>query len=321
MNTSHLDISKLEKIRYIGNDVISACPACRENDKDSNRDNLRIFSSGAFNCIAHPKEREHNQRIFQLVGVLGERSPDPTEQREWKQRRAREHQRERDEAAILNAARKHREAIINRYHWEPDDVWEDSPQRIDCPLVESDPRHFLSSLFPEDAILWTGQVHESGKLTHRSQWKSCAEWQQTHEPIGPMTTPAIWLPGIHSRSAGNILSSPYTVLDFDGFDGVKPATHDDLKRHISASLALIRWLREGMDWQLAAMLFTGSKSIHAWFHTPSSETLASLQTAAPALGIDAGLIARPEHPCRLPGWKHEKTGRPSHILWLQTPIP
>jgi hypothetical protein len=44
--------------------------------------------------------------------------------------------------------------------------------------------------------------------------------------------------------------------------------------------------------------------------------LQSLRNTATALGIDAGLIGRPEHPCRLPGQCHEKTGGLSRVLWL-----
>jgi hypothetical protein len=43
--------------------------------------------------------------------------------------------------------------------------------------------------------------------------------------------------------------------------------------------------------------------------------LQSLHDAA-ALGIDAGLVGRPEHACRLPGQRHEKTGNMSRVLWL-----
>jgi len=85
---------------------------------------------------------------------------------------------------------------------------------------------------------------------------------------------------------------------------------------LRASLALIRWLREDLHWKLAAILWTGGKSLHAWFRTPPPEVLATLRESAAELGIDAGLIGRPEHPCRLPGWRHEGTGKCSRVWWL-----
>jgi len=137
--------------------------------------------------------------------------------------------------------------------------------------------------------------------------------------VGPHTTPAIWLPGIVNRSVENVQSCPYTVLDFDGFDD-RIETQEEVAAHIRASLALTRWLRDDLDWRLAAILWTGSKSIHAWFHTPSPAVLRTLKDASAELGLDSGLIGNAEHPCRLPGWPHEKTAKRSRTLWLQAPL-
>ncbi|NJM39123.1 MAG: hypothetical protein HC845_15415 [Akkermansiaceae bacterium] len=312
-----IDFSRLENPRHLPNgDINSACPACREIGKDTRRDNLRIYPSGAYHCIAFQDDAEHRKHIFALIGIKGQRIHDPAKDHQWRQRRASE-QREAHKQALRESARKHRAEIINNFPWHFADAWEDSPQRIDCDLVASDPRHFLFTLFPPDTTLWTGKVHESGKTEHATQWKTCADWTRAPHLIGPMTTPAIWQSGIFSRSAGNVIAAPYTVLDFDGFDGVSPKTPQETETHIAASLALIRWLREKFHWQLAAIIHTGNKSLHAWFHTPSLEVLDSLKITAPSLGIDAGLIGRPEHPCRLPGQLHEKTSKTSRVLWLQ----
>ena len=135
-----------------------------------------------------------------------------------------------------------------------------------------------------------------------------------------MVSPAIWKLGTVSRIGANVASCPYVVLDFDGFDGIAPKTPSEIKAHVAASLALIRWLREGLHWELAAMIWTGSKSIHAWFHSPPQDVLKSLKDTASQLGMDAGLIDHPEHPCRLPGQYHAKTGKCSKVIWLQNPI-
>ena len=147
------------------------------------------------------------------------------------------------------------------------------------------------------------------------------EWQrhQSSPLIGPMTTPATWEPGTTSRSAKKVHAAPYTVLDFDGMDGNPPTTPDQLERHIEASLALIRWMREALEAELAAILFTGGKSLHAWIRTPDQDALQSIKNVADPLGIDPGLIGHPEHPCRLPGQVHSKTRKLSRVLWLQVP--
>ena len=132
-----------------------------------------------------------------------------------------------------------------------------------------------------------------------------------------MVSPALWQPGTVSRAAAHVREAPYTVLDFDGFGGVKPVTVDERREHLRDSLSLIRWLRDAMHWPLAAILHTGGKSLHAWFHTPEPAVLETLQTTATEFGIDPGLIGRPEHPCRLPGQRHAGTGRSSALWWLR----
>ncbi|MCP5532271.1 MAG: hypothetical protein H7A49_03515 [Akkermansiaceae bacterium] len=169
-------------------------------------------------------------------------------------------------------------------------------------------------------MVWTGEVYHSG-TRHGSHWRTAGEWQGARESeVGPMVSPAIWMPGTVSRTGDNVLATPYTVLDFDGFDGVKPSTPAEIKVHVAASFALVRWLREGLQWKLAAIVHSGNKSIHAWFHTPPPEVLKSLHGVAEQFGVDAGLIGRGEHPCRLPGQVHSKSGNVSRVLWLQEPI-
>jgi hypothetical protein len=295
-------------------------PACREAGKDTKGDNLRVFTSGAYNCIALPKDKEHNSRIFALVGIKGERVHDPERDLQWRQRRNEQQAAEQTRNAATKAAKEARAAIIAKCAWPMDAVLADSPQPIDCALVATDPRHFLASLFPQDAIVWTGETEHSGKhpMAEHS-WKCVDDWQDFDAHlVGPMVSPATW-PSEYcfSRSAANVLAAPFTVLDFDGFDGESPKTPAEMEAHVAASLAVIRWLREPMQWQLAAILHTGNKSLHAWFHAPHPAVLDSLKPVAATLGMDAGLIGRPEHPCRLPGHIHTKSGKPSRVLWLQ----
>ena len=312
-----LDATLLQKVRHQPNGKITArCPACAETGGDRTGNHLVIFPDGRFACAAHPGDADHRRSIHRLAG----HPPSTTANRRgWDRQAAREQQqREQRMAHLTERARARRGDLVSRHAWHPADVWEDSPQRMDGALTTTCPRHFLASLFPEDALLWAGEVHHSG-TAHRTHWRTCNGWHNTTDAIGPMTTPAIWRPGTVSRTASHVLASPYTVLDFDGFDGIKPTTPDELETHLHASLALIRWLRERLHWRLAAILHTAGKSLHAWFRTPPPEVLETLRHAAHPLGIDAGLIGRPEHPCRLPGQVHQGTGGISRVLWLAVP--
>ena len=313
-----LDVTRLEKVRRSPTGKITArCPACAEEGGDRKGTHLVIFPDEKFACAAHAGDGDHRKRIMALVGIRSEVTFDPELRRRWQEEKKATQQRSLGKDRLAHSARNHRQEIILQYGWPHEDVWDDSPQRIDCDLVAMDPVYFLGSLFQPEDLLWTGEVHQSGNDSHAERWKTCAEWSNAVIPIGPMTTPAVWMPGTISRASNNVLKSTYVVLDFDGFDGIKPVTPDELSRHLLDSLAMIRWLREGMGWQLAAILWTGGKSLHAWFHTPPPEVLETLLPVANSLGMDAGLIGRPEHPCRLPGQIHQGSGKVSRVLWLQ----
>lgn len=313
MNSS-LDITRLEKVRRHGAKITARCPACAAAGNDRTGTHLFINTeSGKFGCAALPGAGEHRREIFALVGIKTER--DPAEEREWRKNQVKMIGEEMKRNRITAALRTKRASIIAAHPWNEAQVRADSPEQRLGWL--HDPRMFLAALFLGDDVVWTGAVNQSG-TNHAARWRTVEAWQTAPEhTVGPMVSPATWEPGTVSRCAANVHSSPFVVLDFDGFDGKQPGTPAELRDHIAASLAIVRWMREALAWQLAAILFTGSKSIHAWFHTPPQVALESLRHTAAALGVDAGLIGRPEHPCRLLGWIHPKTGQVARVLWLR----
>lgn len=315
-----IDLTRLERVRHHADKITARCPACAAAGNDRTGEHLVILPSGKFGCGACPGDHDHRRQIFAAAGIKGDRRPDPERDRQWRETRDRERREAEARQRLTDTAAAKRAAVVARHPWPLPDVWEDSGQRIDCDLVEFDPRHFLSSIFPQGATVWTGEVRHSG-TRHADHWQTVGEWQaRPASAMGPMVSPAIWKPGIVNRTAAGVVASPYVVLDFDGLGGVKPSTPADIERHIAESLATVRWLREDLGWRLAAMVSTGNVSIHAWFATPPPDALRSLRNVAPQLGIDAGLIGRPEHPARLPGQLHSKSGQRSRVLWLREPI-
>ena len=314
-----IDITRLEKVKRTGAKLTARCPACAANGSD--RTGVHFFfnvSTGQWGCGALPGDGEHRKEIFALVGIRGERRPDPERDRRWRMDRDEETRRQSAAKALTDAATQTRAGIIKRHPWALADVWEDSPQRIDCPLVELDPRHFIASLFPQDVTVWVGEVHHSG-TRHADHWRTVKDWQDAPN-VGPMVAPCVWKPGTLNRTAENVERSPFVVLDFDGVNGKPPSTAEEISQHVQDSLAIVRWLHSELYWNLAAIVWTGSKSLHAWFHSPPAAAVHSLRTTASALGVDPGLVGRPEHPCRLPGQLHAKTGGMSRVLWLQNRI-
>lgn len=317
---SRIDTDRLEKVKRTGTKLTARCPACSAAGNDRAGEHFFLNTAdGKFGCGVFPGDTEHRREIFRLIGIIGERKPDPERDRRWRMERDEEKRRESANASLVETAKSKRDPIIARHWWDAADVCDNSPQRIDGPLVELDPRHFIVSLFPQDETIWTGEVFHSG-VRHADHWRTVASWQNAPS-VGPMISPATWKPGTVSRTAENVVTSPFTILDFDGFDGIAPRTPSEIHRHVSDSMAVVRWIREKLEWHLAAIIWTGGKSLHAWFHTPPPHVLQSLKVTATALGIDAGLIGRPEHPCRLPGQRHAKTGQWSRVLWLQNPQP
>jgi hypothetical protein len=305
-----LNIALLEKVRHLPGKITARCPACAEEGRDRKGDNLVYFhDTRAYSCIF---DDGHTRRIRELVGIRRDLDPIEQEQRrhEFRQRKREEENLRRRQQAAQNALPE----LIKKWRWDLADLRADSPLDPD----EGDcPRAFLRTRFRPDQNVWTGQVYDSGER-HADRWKTV--WKWLHEPasnIGPMVTPSTWKPGTVSRKHENVAATPYVIFDFDGPKGWKPRDQADLDRHIAESLAIVRWLKEDRLWNLAAIIHTGNKSIHAWFDHPGDKIVDSIKPSLKTLGIDPSLIGHPEHPARLPGQVHAKTRKMSRVLWLR----
>ncbi|MBK1835673.1 hypothetical protein [Roseibacillus ishigakijimensis] len=325
MNSStnpSLDLSLLEKARHTNGKTIARCPACAAKGCDRKGEHLVIQPNGKFGCAKYSGDHEHRREIFRLVGIKSDTGDNfTTEQREewkWQRRREEAAQRRRDELAT--EARNKAAAIREKYAWSPADAFYSSPQKIEMEL-DQDPRHFLRTLYRPHELIWTGETWQSGEEHGQGRFRTVADWQKTElSELGPMVSPATWQAGALSRAAGNVQSSPFTVLDFDELDGKTPETKAERDALVHHALAVTRWLVEVCEAKLAAIVHSGNKSLHVWIKTPDPAALDGLRDMAQAWGIDAGLIAAPEHPARLPGQYHLKSGNRSRTLWLAEPM-
>ncbi len=306
---------KLENLNRHGDNWIARCPACASGGGDKQGQHLIIYEDGKYGCAAHSKDKEHRREIFRLVG---QSTPlDPEQKRAFIRERIKRESKEIHRRKLETALQKKRASIITGYRWTEAEVLADSPSE-----PPQDPRLFIASLFPRSSVVWTGQKEHSGTWkdgrTFPHHWQTVDAWQH-HQPqnVGPLTAPCTWPTGTMNRTAANVMTSPFVVLDFDGRNGIKPKTPEEIAAHIADSLAIIRWIREVMKWKLAAILHTGNISLHAWFHRPALAIVESVKAQSAILGIDAGLLTNPEHPCRLPGWTHQKSGVKSRTLWMQ----
>jgi|CXWL01.1.fsa_nt_gi hypothetical protein len=71
-----LDLTKLEKVRPHGTNIIARCPACAQDGKDGKGEHLCIYPDGRFACVVYPsvEGKNHRKRIFELIGLDERRS-------------------------------------------------------------------------------------------------------------------------------------------------------------------------------------------------------------------------------------------------------
>jgi hypothetical protein len=306
-----LDLDRLEKVRHLPGKIVFRCPGCAAEGGDRSGEHGALFlSTGKWSCV---RDDDHTGAIFAAAGIREEIDPEERRRR-WQEDQARR-RRERERHRRQEAAKSALPELIQRWRWDPVEFWHDSPTHPAD--AADDPRLFIASLFDPEAIVWTGGVKQSGEM-HADRWRSVSDWfNASTEEVGPMVTPSTWRPETVSRKRENIIEAPFIVLDFDGKPGWKPRDQADLDRHLDESLAITRWLKEDRRWNLAAIVHTGNKSLHCWFDHPGDVLVKSLRQSLETLGIDKSLIGHPEHPARLPGQAHAKSGIISRVLWLR----
>jgi hypothetical protein len=206
--------------------------------------------------------------------------------------------------------------ITQDYAWAPEDVWNDSPAILDDETSVNPA--MLLTLFPRDAVVWTGEVNDSGHSKNWRNFRAVEIWLKMARKgltVGPMIAPGTFQHGTTRRAKAGLVATPFTVLDFDTLpDGSKPDTEEGRAALMTLALSVTRWLREKMGAGLAAILKTGGKGVQVWFKTGSLD-VEGLRDISESWGLDKGLIGHGEHPARLPGAVHQKTGRTATLLW------
>ncbi|MCB1061578.1 MAG: hypothetical protein KDN20_01500 [Verrucomicrobiae bacterium] len=218
-------------------------------------------------------------------------------------------------STLRRRAKAAKKAILSEFAWDTADIWETSPTRIDHGVEGREPHLFLATLFDRCDVVWIGDVHDSSRPGAESHFRTIEEWLVADRLGGPRTCPAIFRPNERCRRNDRTLTTPYIVIEADDAIGRTPETEEEKDLNRAANAALIRWCREGLGMQLAAIIDTGHKSLHGWFKRPSKKCIDELTEIAPVLGIDR-LVSKPAQPVRLPGFLHEKSQRTSHLLWL-----
>ncbi len=281
--------------------ITMACPACREAGSDNSGNHLAVFPTGKFACAVHPGDKAHNRRIVELRPDLG---------KEDVFRPARS-KRPISNPRALNSAPKPLDLLSRIKSDFPAcmfDLWDSSPIPCDEKLEEA--RAFLR-LFPADAVTWIApDVYQTGRPEHAKFFRARAEWErETLAAPGTRIAPCSFKSGAYGRSRENVAEHLFVVVESDEIgEGKLYADKDEF-------CSLIRWLREGCGWHLAAVVDSGNRSLHAWFQHPGLIDIEHLGKHAAALGLD-NKFSEPSQPWRLPGMKRDGSDTRQQLVFL-----
>ncbi len=315
------------EVRRVGANQVALCPFHREKTAS-----FTIFPDGGWHCfgcgasgrdiIDFVRKRdglEDKPGYAVALRRLGARELHGLKRRRPKRpppapRLAEPSPDERLAAAAASQLRR----ILTEFACDPGvDLWEESPIRLDFSPTE-DCAQFLR-LFNPQALLWTGEVTDTGKPWHSKNFRRASAIIRDG-PMGSRVAPGVFRRGSISRAKPNVVLEPFIVVECDDLIGYKPdptEQPEEARRNQALNGALIRWLRDRCSMRLAAVVDTGGKSLHGYFLRPPADLLRDLVVMAPALCIDdAGFDG--SHPFRLPGFTNEKTGRQTRLLYLDT---
>ena len=318
-----LDLSKLDKVRRVGEKLIAACPACRAEGHDKTGNHLVIyrgakggFEDGAFACVKHERDRDHLKAIFAYVGIVGERSGFDNEARKQYAKKTQERERVEKEKVRLT---KHIEGTLLRRlapyisdQWRAE-LFDSSPMCFE--KIETIPHDFLRWMFPMDSILWMGNQYDSGKLKHSDNFKTCEEWLKL-KTLPSRIAPAHFREGSFNRNKENIIQCPFIIMECDEIIGHEPNTDSEKERNKQLTAALALYAVDKLGLNLRAVIDTGNKSLHLWYDRPSLEAMNAIRKMIAGLRIDKAPFEQSHLPLRMPNSYHEKSKKSARLLYI-----
>lgn len=307
---------------------VGQCPACAADGNDAAGNHLAVFADGKFSCVRFPGESgtDHRRKMATLCPALrGGKStgpvfvaPDLTKERE----------------ALKAAAKTLFEAIVGSLSGDVDSLGKSA-------RIDEDPRWQFAAfcdLFNPDDIIWVGHLKDAGPMGARKNpitgeietWETkphrlfsrhifragdLAErermFRTAYQDRLDLTRGVAWKPGSVSRSMENALAMRLAVVE-----------HDDVSK--PAQVALLKYVRDVLKWNLRAVIDTTGKSIHGLFDVSrlSPETRAAHAVTLENMGADPNALRGSATRC--PGLirqpNPDKPGKPhgdmQRILWL-----
>lgn len=186
--------------------------------------------------------------------------------------------------------------IANPAH--PANLMNQSPS--DLPERLGDDRFAMLSLFHPDDVIWTGEVHQSGARN----FARVQSLTQSRALRGPNISTASFAPGTTRRCRENVQLRRFLVVESDTLS-------------IPQQAALLMALRA--EWQLAAVIYSGGKSLHGWFRWRDDwnqpERLMEVKARIQTYECDRAAFTATQ-PYRLPGVLRPGTDRFQSLIYL-----
>ncbi|MEJ6578437.1 MAG: hypothetical protein QNL68_01430 [Akkermansiaceae bacterium] len=241
-------------------------------------------------------------------------APHRKQRRQEEQQRAIAKTRQRDLTTKLAAKRTELLAPYCSDDWRAD-YFHDSPLQLK-PSHDAQARQMIEWLFDPDDLLWMGDIRDSNRPVHRSNFRPAKEWLHVSQ-LHPRLSAGTYREGSFSRSQANLVTSPYLIIESDDLIGHKPTTAQEREENQKLNAALMRFLVDHFHLELRALIDTGGKSLHGWFSHPSQETTRALSKLLDGLAIDKSVFNQSSSlPLRAPGCLHETTGRRASLYYL-----
>jgi hypothetical protein len=217
--------------------------------------------------------------------------------------KARRKEREDNERLRLRVT-KALPQVLKRFVWPYAQIIADSP--IIVTGNEQEHWKMLLQKFQADDVVWIGDTYASGKPEHTAHFKTATDWLKCSIAPGPYICPAVFKNMSFARSNDNIIARRFLVVE-----------SDTLNRDQVGSV--FRWLHEGCDLKLIAIVDTGGKSLHGWFEF-EEDLIDDLKSVLPSFQCDPKLFT-PSQPVRLPGvLRHNGGGKYQKLVYLSKEV-
>jgi hypothetical protein len=178
------------------------------------------------------------------------------------------------------------------------------PPALKIPLCEQR-KLFLRTLFDAGDVVWIGEKWSSGenkKTKHKRTWafKPRDQWLAMYSIAGCFTCPNTFKPGSYSRCDSNVVRRKYLVVESDILT-------------MPEAMAVFATLEASHRLNPKALVFSGGKSLHAWFDWPAGTDANDWKALVRGYGCDPATLTASQ-PVRLPGTIRPDTGKPQSLL-------